>query len=79
MKQLTNVTRDLEESLIVNDLFEEKITNLNDELKEMKNEIKADETELKEQMRIQGDRFRINNIQEDEKIVEDENESWADT
>lgn len=79
MKQLTNVTRDLEESLIVNDLFEEKITNLNYELKEMKNEIKADETELKEQMRIQGDRFRINNIQEDEKIVEDENESWADT
>lgn len=79
MKQLTNVTRDLEESLIVNDLFEEKITNLNYELKKMKNEIKADETELKEQMRIQGDRFRINNIQEDEKIVEDENESWADT
>lgn len=79
MKQLTNVTRDLEESLIVNDLFEEKITNLNYELKEMKNEIKADETELKEQMRIQGDRFRINNIQEDEKIVEDEYESWADT
>lgn len=79
MKQLTNVTRDLEESLIVNDLFEEKITNLNYELKEMKNEIKADETELKEQMRIQGDRFRINNIQEDKKIVENENESWADT
>ena len=79
MKQLTNVTRDLEESLIVNDLFEEKITNLNYELKKMKNEIKADETELKEQMRIQGDRFRINSIQEDEKIVEDENESWADT
>ena len=79
MKQLTNVTRDLEESLIVNDLFEEKITNLNCELKEMNNEIKADETELKEQMRIQGDRFRINNIQEDKKIVENENESWADT
>lgn len=69
---MTNATIDLEESLTVNlDLIEEKITNLNYELNEIKNKIKADNTELKEQMRIQENRSRRNNIQVDENIEED--------
>lgn len=69
---MTNATIDLEESLTVNlDLIEEKITNLNYELNEIKNNIKADKTELKEQMRIHENRSRRNNIQVDENIEED--------
>ena len=69
---MTNATIDLEESLTVNlDLIEEKITNLNYELNEIKNNIKADKPELKEQMRIHENRSRRNNIQVDENIEED--------
>lgn len=69
---MTNATIDLEESLTVNlDLIEEKITNLNYELNEIKNNIKADKTELKEQMRFHENRSRRNNIQVDENIEED--------
>ena len=76
IKQLTNWTRDPAESLIVNqDFIEEQITTVKNKLKEIKKKVKANRTELKEQMRIQKDRSRRNNIRVDS-IEEDENVTW---
>ena len=79
MKQLTNRRKDLKENLIVNqDLIEEKITIFKNESKEIKNETKADKTELKEQMRIQEDRSRRKNIRIDG-IEKNDSVTWVDT
>ena len=76
IKQLTNWTRDLAESLIVNqDFIEEQATTVKNKLKEIKKKVKAGRTELKEQMRIQKDKSRRNNIQVDS-IEKDENVTW---
>ena len=76
IKQLTNWTRDLAESLIVNqDFIEEQVTTVKNKLKEIKKKVKAGRTELKEQMRIQKDKSRRNNVQVDS-IEKDENVTW---
>ena len=67
-----NRTRNLAESLIVNqDFIEEQIITVENELKEIKKKVKDDKTELKEEMKIQKDRSRRNNIciEEDENMV----------
>ena len=79
IKQLTGKTRDLEESLTINqDLIEEKVTTLKTQLEDIKKEINDNKKELKEQLRIQEDCSRRNNIRVDG-IEEDVNETWEDT
>ena len=74
IKQLKGSTRDLEESLNVNqNLVEEKLNTIKSQLKLIKNEVSKNKGELKEQLRIQEDRSRGNNIRVDG-IEEDENE-----
>ena len=56
-------TRYLEESLTVNqDLVEEKINALKSQMRVGQNEMIEHKAELKEQLRIQEDRLRRNNI-----------------
>ena len=56
-------TRYLEESLTVNqDLVEEKINALKSQVRVGQNEMTEHKAELKEQLRIQEDRLRRNNI-----------------
>ena len=63
IKQLRYNTRYLEESSNVNkDLVEEKINALKSQMRVGKNEMIEHKTELKEQLRIQEDRLRRNNI-----------------
>ena len=76
IKQLKDNTRDLEESLTVNqDLVEEKLNTLKSQMRSIQNEVSENKAELKEQLRIQEDRSRRNNIRVDS-IAEDENEAW---
>ena len=63
IEQLRYNTRYLEESLNVNkDLVEEKINALKSQMRVGKNEMIEHKAELKEQLRIQEDRLRRNNI-----------------
>ena len=79
IKQLKDNTRDLEESLTVNqDLVEETLNTIKSQLKVTQNEVSENKAELKEQLRIQEDRSRRNNIRVDG-IEEDENETWENT
>ena len=79
IKQLKDNTRDLEESLTVNqDLVEEKLNTLKSQMISIQNEVSENKAELKEQLRIQEDRSRRNNIRVDG-IEEDENETWENT
>ena len=79
IKQLKDNTRDLEESLTVNqDLVEEKLNTLKSQMRSIQNEVSESKAELKEQLRIQEDRSRRNNIRVDG-IEEDENETWVNT
>ena len=79
IKQLKDNTRDLEESLTVNqDLVEEKLNTLKSQMRSIQNEVSENKAELKEQLRIQEDRSRRNNIRVDG-IEEDENETWVNT
>ena len=68
IKQLKDNTRDLEESLTVNQ----------SQLKVVENGVSENRVELKEQLRIQEERSRRNNIRVDG-IEEDENETWENT
>ena len=69
-------TRDLEESLTVNqDLVEEKLNTFKNQLKVVQNEMIENKGELKEQLRIQENRSRRSKIRIDG-IEEDENETW---
>ena len=75
IKQLKDNTRDLEESLTVNqDLVEEKLNTLKSQMRSIQNEVSENKAELKEQLRIQEDRSRRNNIRVDGN-EEDENET----
>ena len=66
MEQLKDNTRDLEESLTVNqDLVEEKLNTLKSQLQVIQNEASENKAELKEQLRMQEDRSRRNNIRVD--------------
>ena len=79
IKQLKDNTRDLEESLTVNqDLVEEKLNTLKSQVRSIQTEVSENKAELKEQLRIQEDRSRRNNIRVDG-IEEDENETWENT
>ena len=63
IKQLRYNTRYLEESSNVNkDLVEEKINALKSQTRVGQNEMIEHKAELKEQLRIQEDRLRRNNI-----------------
>ena len=76
IKQLKDNTRDLEESLTVNqDLVEEKLNTLKSQMRSIQNEVSKNKAELKEQLRIQEDRSRRNNMRVDG-IKEDENVTW---
>ena len=79
IKQLKYNTRHLEESLTVNqDLVEEKLNTLKSQMISIQNEVSENKAKLKEQLRIQEDRSRRNNIRVDG-IEEDENETWENT
>ena len=79
IKQLKDNTRYLEESLTVNrDLVEEKLNTLKSQMRSIQNEVNESKAELKEQLRIQKDRLRRNNISA-KSIEEDENETWENT
>ena len=76
IKQLKDNTRYPEESLTVNrDLVEEKLNTLKSQMRSIQNEVNESKAELKEQLRIQKDRLRRNNISA-KSIEEDENETW---
>ena len=63
IKQLRYNTRYLEESSNVNkDLVDEKINALKSQMRVGQNEMIEHKAELKEQLRIQEDRLRRNNI-----------------
>ena len=79
IKQLKDNTRDFEESLTINqDLVEEKLNTLKSQLKFIQNEVNENKAEWKEQLRIQEDQSRRNDIRVDD-IKEDENETWENT
>ena len=79
IKQLKGNTRDVEESLTVNqDLVEEKLNTLKSQMRSIQNEVSENKVELKEQLRIQENHSRKNNIKVDG-IEEDENETWENT
>ena len=79
IKQLKYNTRDVVESLTVNqNLVEEKLNTLKSKMISIQNEVSENKAELKEQLRIQEDRSRRNNIRVDG-IEEDENETWENT
>ena len=57
IKQLKDNTKDLEESLIVNqDLVEEKLNTLKSQFRVVQNEMIENKAKLKEQLRVQDDR-----------------------
>ena len=77
--QLKNNTRDLAESLTVNqDPVEEKLNTLKSQLRVEQYEIIENKAELKEQVRIQEELSRRKNTRVDG-IEEDENETWEHT
>ena len=79
VKLLLQKTKDLEESLTVNqDLIDVRIKSVNEEMKEIKKCVDNNKVELKEQLRIQEDRSRRNNVRFDG-IPETENETWEET
>ena len=79
IKQLKDNTRVFEEGLTVNeDLVEEKLNTVKSQLKVIWNEVSENKAELKEQLRIQEDPWRRNNIRVDG-IEEDENETSENT
>ena len=78
-KSLSQKTKDLEESLTVNqDLIDVRIKSIDEEMKEIKKIVDNNKAELKEQLRIQEDRSRRNNVRFDG-IPETENETWEET
>ena len=78
VKLLLQKTKDLEESLTVNqDLIDVRIKSINEEMKEIKKIVDNNRAEMKEQLRIQEDRSRRNNFRFDG-IPETENE-WEET
>ena len=75
---LSEKTRDLEESLTVNqDLIDVRIKSVNEEMKEIKKCVDKNKVELTEQLRIQEDRSRRNSVRFDG-IPETENETWEE-
>ena len=79
VKLLSQKTKDLEESLTVNqDLIDVRIKSIDEEMKEIKKVVDNNKADLKEQLRIQEDRSRRNNIRFDV-IPETENETWEET
>ena len=79
VKLLSQKTKDLEESLTVNqDLIDVRIKSIDKEMKEIKKIVDNNRAELKEQLRIQEDCSRRNNIRFD-RITETENETWEET
>ena len=79
VKLLSQKTKDLEESLTVNqDLIDAKIKSIDEEMKEIKKILSNNRAELKEQLRIQEDRSRRNNVRFDG-IPETENKTWEET
>ena len=79
IKQLKDNTRDLEESLTVNqDLVVEKLNTLKSQMISIQNKVSENKAELKEPLRNQEDRSRRNNIRVDG-IEEDQNETWENT
>ena len=79
VKLLSQKTKDLEESLTVNQhLIDVEIKSIDKEMKEIKKIVDNNRAELKEQSRIQEDRSRRNNIRFDG-IPETENETWEET
>ena len=67
------------ESLTVNQgLIDVRIKSVNEEMKEIKKCVDNNKVELKEQLRIQEDRSRRNNVRFDG-ISETENETWEET
>ena len=78
VKLLSQKTKDLEESLTVNqDLIDVRIKSIDEEMKEIKKIVDNNKAELKEQLRIQEDRSRRNNVRFDG-IPETENEKWEE-
>ena len=78
VKILLQKTKDLEESLTVNqDLIDVRIKSIDEEIKEIKKIVDNNRAEIKEQLRIQEDRSRRNNFRFDG-IPETENE-WEGT
>ena len=68
-----------EESLTVNqDLSDANIKSIDEEMKEIKNILDNNRAELKEQLRIQEDRSRRNNVRFDG-IPETKNDTWGET
>ena len=66
IKQPKDNTRDLEESLTVNqDLVEEQLNTLKSQMRSILNEVSENKAELKEQLIIQEDRSTRNNIRVD--------------
>ena len=79
IKQLKDNTGDFDESLTVNqDIVEEKLDTLKSQMRSIQNEVSENKAEIKEQLRIQEERWRRNNIRFDI-IEEDENETWENT
>ena len=79
VKLLSQKTKDLEESLTVNqDIIDAKIKSIDEEMKEIKKILNNNRAGLKEQLRIQEDRSRRNNVRFDG-IPETENETWEET
>ena len=79
IKQLKDNTRDLEESLTVNqDLVEEKLNTLKSQMRSIQNEVSKNKAELQEQLKIQEDCSRRNIIRVDG-TEKDENETWENT
>ena len=66
VKLLSQKTKDLEESLTVNqDLIDVRIKSIDKEMKEIKKIVDNNRAELKEQLRIQEDCSRRNNVRFD--------------
>ena len=78
-KLLSQKTKDLEGNLTVNqDLIDVMIKSIDEEMKEIKKIVDNNRAELKEQLRIQEDCSRRNNVRFDG-IPETENETWEET
>ena len=79
VKLLSQKTKDLEESWTVNqDLIDVKIKTIDEEMKQIKKIADNKRAELKEQLRIQEDLSRRNDVRFDG-IPETENETWEET
>ena len=78
-KLLSQKTKDLEGNLTVNqDLIDVMIKSIDEEMKEIKKIVDNNRAEPKEQLRIQEDCSRRNNVRFD-RIPETENETWEET